>query len=84
MHAQAQQGEHHVYPGPDHPASNEFRARFHRSLVAPTPFGQPPGGVPPTAPEIDPSLTASSVAAVGGHPGEAVDGEGAQDEEEDS
>ncbi|KAG6886845.1 hypothetical protein C0992_002038 [Termitomyces sp. T32_za158] len=48
-------------PPPQHdPATNEFRARFHRSLVAPTPFRTYP------APPTDPGPSGSTPSSSGG------------------
>jgi hypothetical protein len=66
-----------AYTDPSNPTPNEFRARFHRPLVAPSPFGtftdnqqasattpttSTTGSGPPSDP-IDPHLTAASATA---------------------
>jgi hypothetical protein len=64
------------YNDPSHPTPNEFRARFHRSLVAPSPFrtftdtqttatNSTPtssGGSGPPSDPIDPHLTGAAAA----------------------
>jgi hypothetical protein len=65
------------YNDPNHPTPNEFRARFHRPLVAPSPFRtfadtttattstptSTSGGSGPPSDPIDPHLTGAAAAA---------------------
>ena len=59
--SQQQQQQQQQQPPPPPPPQNDFRARFHRSLVAPSPFGTFAPQAQPGAPAdgIDPHLGAA-------------------------